>query len=137
MREWLHRTFDPSQKLVLCGDFNVAPKDCDINRPETRANKITCSPEERAALVELTEWGFHDSFRLFPQLPESYSYWDYRGGGIHLNLGWRLDHIYLSSPLVPFCSTAWIDSQPRRWTKPSDHAPVCVRLEIPPTPHPQ
>jgi exodeoxyribonuclease III len=81
---------------------------------------------EREALNQVLALGFQDAFRKFTNEPEQYSWWDYRSGGFTRNRGWRIDHHYLTDKLYQQAIKCWIDVEPRKLEKPSDHAPVVV-----------
>ncbi|NJL47384.1 MAG: exodeoxyribonuclease III [Leptolyngbyaceae cyanobacterium SM2_5_2] len=112
--------------LNVCGDFNIALEDRDIYNPEAKANHIMASPLEREALKAVLTVGLADGFRKFTDEGGHFSWWDYRAGSFRRNLGWRIDHHYLSTALYDLATTCTIDIEPRRWEKPSDHVPVIV-----------
>jgi exodeoxyribonuclease-3 len=112
------------------GDFNIAPADADVYNPAAWGEAILCSPAERKALLDLQKLGLHDAFRHFPeQPPKSYTWWDYRQGGFQRNHGLRIDHILVSDTLISGLQRCWIDSTPRAWERPSDHAPILIELD--------
>lgn len=115
-------------RLVVLGDFNIAPEDRDVHDPEAWRGQILCSEPERAAFRHLLDLGLADSFRLFEQAPASFSWWDYRQGGFRRNLGLRIDHILVSPALAGACTACGIDTAPRRLERPSDHAPVVAEF---------
>ncbi|GLQ91326.1 exodeoxyribonuclease III [Dyella acidisoli] len=117
-------------KLVVLGDFNIAPDDRDVYDAPAWGEEVLCSPPERAALKAITELGLHDSFRLFEQDAGHYSWWDYRQGAFRRNMGLRIDLILLGDALKSSAKSATIDREPRRWERPSDHTPVTVDLDI-------
>ncbi|MBI1766102.1 MAG: exodeoxyribonuclease III [Acidobacteria bacterium] len=102
------------EPLVLCGDFNVAPEDRDVHDPILWYGKILCSPEERAALAEIAQWGLVDVFRQHHQERGLYSWWDYRGGGFRRNFGLRIDHLWATAPLAAKSVECVIDLAPRK-----------------------
>ncbi len=116
-------------KTVVLGDFNIAPSDEDVWDPKLWQDDILVSHPERTALNRLLRLGFVDSFRLFKQNNDSFSWWDYRYASFRQNKGLRIDLILLSSGLVDSCQTSRIDASPRSWQRPSDHAPVLVTLK--------
>lgn len=128
LRAYLDSRCSAGQPVVLCGDFNVAPEDRDIYDPTGMAGQILCSDAERAALVNVLEWGLLDAFRLHHPEPGLYSWWDYRQLAFPKNRGMRIDMVYVSAPLVPRCMAASIDRQARKGKGASDHAPVLVEL---------
>lgn len=117
------------KKVVVLGDFNIAPEDRDVHDPEMWAGKILCSNEERGKLNKLLELGFADTFRLFDQEEKVFSWWDYRGGGFRRNHGLRIDLILASEALGKQCKSSIIDKTPRSWERPSDHAPVVADFD--------
>lgn len=115
-------------RLVLLGDFNIAPEDRDSYDPVGLAGSIHHTEEERAHFRALLALGLVDAFRLFDQPEKSYSWWDYRMLGYQKNRGLRIDHILVSTPLAAQVRACTIDRTPRKWKQPSDHAPVTVAL---------
>lgn len=111
-------------KLAIVGDFNIAPEDRDVHDPKAWEGSVLVSPQERAFFRQLLELGLQDSFRLFEQPAESYSWWDYRAAAFVRNRGLRIDHILLSPALAATCQTCTIDTSPRKLERPSDHTPV-------------
>jgi exodeoxyribonuclease-3 len=117
-------------KLALVGDYNIAPDDRDVHDPKAWAGQVLCSEEERSRFNTLLGLGLTDSFRLFEQPEKTYSWWDYRMLGFQKNKGLRIDHVLLSAPLAAQCTASMIDRVPRKWEKPSDHAPAVATLSI-------
>lgn len=113
---------------VVLGDFNIAPEDADIHDPEAWQGKILCSDKERAALQVIIDLGFVDTFRLFDQEENTFSWWDYRAAGFRRNLGLRIDLILASTALEAGCSFSVVDKVPRSNERPSDHAPVIAEF---------
>ncbi|MCC7328237.1 MAG: exodeoxyribonuclease III [Burkholderiales bacterium] len=114
--------------LAVGGDFNVAPEDRDVHDPAAWAGQVLCSEPERAAFRTLLDVGLKDSFRLFDQPENTFSWWDYRQLAFPKNRGLRIDHILLSEALAARCTASRIDRNARKGEKPSDHAPVLVEL---------
>jgi len=115
-------------RLLLMGDFNIAPEDRDAWDPVGLAGTIHLTAEERAQFQRLLALGLFDAFRLFEQPPKLYSWWDYRMLAFRKNQGLRIDHILVSGALKPAVSACHIDKAPRKNERPSDHAPVVVEL---------
>jgi exodeoxyribonuclease III len=115
-------------KLALLGDYNIAPEDRDVHDPKAWEGQVLVSEPEREAFRQLIALGLHDGFRLFEQEEKSFSWWDYRMAGFRRNLGLRIDHILVSTPLLPVCKASWIDKAPRKLERPSDHTPVVLEL---------
>ncbi len=118
-------------QLAVLGDFNVAPEDRDVHDPAAWVGQVLVSPPERAALQVLLDAGLTDSFRLFDQPPNTFSWWDYRMLAFPKNRGLRIDLILLSPALAARCTGSRIDRNARKGEKPSDHAPVLVDLREP------
>ena len=125
---WLKDELARHPKLVVLGDYNVAPEDRDVHDPEAWKDSVLVSEPEREAFRKLLALGLTDSFRLFEQPEKSFSWWDYRMMGFRRNHGLRIDHILLSEPLAAACTAASIDRDMRKLERPSDHAPVLAEL---------
>jgi exodeoxyribonuclease-3 len=128
LRDWLRAELAAHPRLVLMGDFNIAPEDRDVHDPVAWAGQILCTPEEREHFRALVDLGLVDAFRLFEQPSKSWSWWDYRNLAFRKNQGLRIDHILVSQALKPLVSACLIDKLPRKNERPSDHAPVVVEL---------
>jgi len=115
-------------RLVLLGDFNVAPEDRDSYDPEGLRETIHHTTAERDHFKALLGLGLTDAFRLFEQPEKSFSWWDYRMLGFQKNRGLRIDHILVSQALKPSVKSCTIDRAPRKNKQPSDHAPVIVEM---------
>ena len=125
---WLQQQAAQYPKLVVLGDFNIAPEDRDVHDPTAWGEGILCSPLERAALQAIQGLGLRDTFRQFEQPEKSFSWWDYRAAGFRRNHGLRIDLILASQPLADHCQSCVIDREPRTWEKPSDHTPVVAEF---------
>jgi exodeoxyribonuclease-3 len=115
-------------RLMLVGDFNVAPEDRDSYDPVGLRETIHHTTEERKHFQALLALGLTDAFRMFEQPEKSYSWWDYRRLGFQKNQGLRIDHILVSDALRDSVSACTIDRAQRKNPQPSDHAPVVVTL---------
>jgi exodeoxyribonuclease-3 len=129
LRNWIREELAKHPQLVLMGDYNITFDDADVWDPVGLKDSIHCTEEERYQLRALLALGLHDAYRLFPQAPKSYSWWDYRDFGFRRNRGLRIDHILVSSALKPLVTSCVIDKKPRGNERPSDHAPVVVELD--------
>jgi exodeoxyribonuclease-3 len=118
----------PSDVLV-CGDMNIAPADADVFDPAAYVGQTHVTPPERAALAELQALGLHDVVRERWPHEQVFTYWDYRAGMFHQNLGMRIDLLLASNGVAGRVRAAWVDRQARKGTGPSDHAPVIVDLD--------
>ena len=128
LHDWLKAELLRYPKLVLLGDYNIAPEDRDVHDPAAWAGSVLVSEPERDAFRALQALGLTDSYRLFEQAEKTFSWWDYRMMAFRRNMGVRIDHILISSPLVPECKRCVIDKAPRKLERPSDHTPVVVEL---------
>jgi len=128
LRGYLEAELAVHDKLVVLGDFNIAPADEDVYDPEKWGDAILCSPKERAALKSLIDLGLTDVFRRFEQPDKIYSWWDYRAAGFRRNAGLRIDLILASETMAQSCNASYVDKEPRAWERPSDHAPVVAEF---------
>ena len=128
LRDWLREELAAHPRLVLLGDFNVAPEDRDSYDPVGLADTIHHTREERAHFQALLGLGLTDAYRMFEQPEKSYSWWDYRMLGFQKNRGLRIDHILVSAALRGGVAACTIDRAPRKNPQPSDHAPVVLTL---------
>jgi len=115
--------------VVLCGDVNIAPTDADVFDPDAFVGQTHVTEPERAALNSLLELGLHDVVREHWPTERVFSYWDYRAGMFHQDLGMRIDLVLASAPVAGRVRAAWVDRHARKGTGPSDHAPVIVDLD--------
>ncbi|MCU0567507.1 MAG: exodeoxyribonuclease III [Oculatellaceae cyanobacterium Prado106] len=129
LRQYLKTLLEQHPKLLVCGDFNIAPEDLDIHDPTGRENRVMATNAERQALQQAVfDLGLADAFRKFNPGGGEFSWWDYRAAAFRRNLGWRIDHHYLSPLLYEEAKSCWIDRSPRSLEKPSDHTPVVVEF---------
>jgi exodeoxyribonuclease III len=128
LKKLLKKQLKEHKKMLICGDFNIAPAVGDVYEGREKRGGIHLSPEEREKLSTLTE-DFTDIWRHFHPTAQEYSWWDYRSGSFPKNNGMRIDMIYVTKELQKICKKAWMDVVPRNLTKPSDHIPVVVELK--------
>jgi exodeoxyribonuclease-3 len=124
LREQLARELQHHPRLLVIGDFNIAPDDRDVHDPAAWEGQVLVSAPEREALQALISLGLGDCFRLFPQEEERFSWWDYRAAAFRRNRGLRIDLLLASTTLSECCKRSEIDTEPRGWERPSDHAPA-------------
>ncbi|MDX1252894.1 MAG: exodeoxyribonuclease III [Gammaproteobacteria bacterium] len=117
-------------RLVLLGDFNIAPEDRDVHDPKLWEGAVLFSEPERTALRHLLDAGLCDTFRLFDQEPNQFTWWDYRMAAFRRNMGLRIDHIFASSALCEACTSCRVDKAPRKLERPSDHVPVVAEFDL-------
>ena len=129
LRDHLRAELARHPKIVVVGDFNIAPEDRDVHDPEEWRGQVLCSDAEREKLAALLELGFVDVFRRFEQPEKSFSWWDYRAAAFRRNRGLRIDLILASPALAASCAACSIDVEPRRREQPSDHAPVWATFQ--------
>ncbi len=136
--EWLSRLRDSvasgsgddgAGNTMLCGDMNIAPADDDVFDPAAYVGHTHVTAPERRALADLEGLGLHDVVRDRWPDDRVFSYWDYRAGMFHKDLGMRIDLILAGGPIADRVAAAWVDRQARKGSKPSDHAPVIVDLD--------
>lgn len=125
--EGLNKTF---KKIIVLGDFNIAPTDLDVHDPVLWQNKTLCSKKERRFIITLKKLGLIDTFKQIDGETGSFSWWDYRGGSFRKNHGLRIDLILASTNLIEYINESSVDVTPRGWEKPSDHAPVLIHIDI-------
>ena len=116
-------------EAIVCGDMNIAPTDADVFDPEAYVGQTHVTPPERAALAELQKLGLRDVVRERWPAERVFTYWDYRAGMFHRDLGMRIDLVLASAPVAGRVRAAWVDRQARKGSGPSDHAPVIVDLD--------
>jgi len=115
--------------VVVCGDMNIAPTDADVFDPAAYVGQTHVTPPERKALAELEATGLSDVVREHWPTERIFTYWDYRAGMFHQDLGMRIDLVLASAGVAGRVRAAWVDRQARKGTGPSDHAPVIVDLD--------
>jgi exodeoxyribonuclease-3 len=116
-------------KLIVCGDMNIAPTDDDVFDPDAYVGQTHVTPPERDALDKLKALGLHDVVRERWPGERVFTYWDYRAGMFHRDLGMRIDLVLASGPVTKRVKAAWVDRHARKGSGPSDHAPVIVDLD--------
>jgi exodeoxyribonuclease-3 len=126
LRQYLERTARASDRLVLCGDFNVAPDDADVSEPARWGASVLCHADARARLARILDWGLFDAFRQLHPHGGEYTWWDYRFNSFARNSGLRIDLMLATGALQS--SAAHVDRDERAGEGPSDHAPVVVEL---------
>jgi exodeoxyribonuclease-3 len=114
---------------VLCGDMNIAPADIDVFDPQAYVGQTHVTAPERAALARLCELGLRDLVRERWPSQRIFTYWDYRAGMFHKDLGMRIDLVLADAPVAERVRAAWVDRLARKGSKPSDHAPVVIDID--------
>jgi len=127
---WLATELTKHERVVVLGDFNIAPEDRDVYDPEEWREKILCSTPEREALKRMLDLGLQDTFRLFDQEERVFSWWDYRMNMFRRKMGLRIDLVLASAALAKRCTASYIDIEPRRQERPSDHAPAVAEFSL-------
>jgi exodeoxyribonuclease III len=117
------------EAAMVCGDMNIAPADIDVFDPDAYIGQTHVTQPERAALGELQSLGLRDVVRDRWPTERFFTYWDYRAGMFHQDLGMRIDLVLASATVAGRVRAAWVDRQARKGTGPSDHAPVIVDLD--------
>jgi exodeoxyribonuclease-3 len=117
------------ENTVVCGDMNIAPADEDVFDPEAYIGQTHVTGPEREALAQLEALGLRDVVRDRWPGKRVFTYWDYRAGMFHQDLGMRIDLVLATVPVAERVRAAWVDRQARKGSGPSDHAPVIVDLD--------
>lgn len=130
LKGFLEEELKKHDRLIVLGDFNIAPEDRDVYDAEKWGDDILCSPAERAALRELLNLGLTDVYRNFEQPEKAFSWWDYRRAGFQRNAGLRIDLILTNDAMTDACQASYIDREPRTWERPSDHTPVIAEFRV-------
>ncbi len=130
LRAYLASQLEKHPRLLVAGDFNIAPEDRDVHDPAQWEGSVHVSAPEREALARIVALGFTDLFRRFEQPPKSFSWWDYRMGAFRRNHGLRIDLMLASGALAAACAACTIDRSTRALERPSDHAPVTAAFDI-------
>ncbi len=128
--DYIESQLQADNRFIVMGDFNIAPADEDTHDPAVWKDRILCSALERQALQRLFDMGLSDTFRLFEQSEKSFSWWDYRAAGFRRNLGLRIDLILSGEAMTKSCIKSYIDKEPRKLERPSDHAPVVAEFNL-------
>lgn len=128
LNRYVESVISQHEHVIVMGDYNIAPANIDLYNAEEWGEKILCSPAEREAFRALEGLGFTDVFRHLHPESQKFSWWDYRGGAFRKDEGFRIDLILASNSLLPHCQNCVIETRPRAWERPSDHAPVTVTL---------
>ncbi len=127
---WLKDELTRHPQLAVLGDYNIAPDDRDVHDPAIWKGCVLVSEPERSRFQTLLSLGLKDSFRLFEQPENTFSWWDYRMMGFRRNHGLRIDHILLTAPLAAACTSSIVDRDMRKLERPSDHAPVVAEINL-------
>jgi exodeoxyribonuclease-3 len=125
---WLKNELAAHPKMVVVGDFNIAPADIDVHDPKAWEGQVLCSDAEREALRLLLAIGLQDGLRLIEPDAQLFTWWDYRMNAFKRKMGLRIDHVLVSSVLAAKCRACSVDLEPRRHERPSDHAPVTAEF---------
>ena len=128
LAEWLGPKA-ATDRVVLCGDFNVAPFEDDVAHNSEMEGSVLACDEVRTALTTIRDLGFIDAFRPFHPKGGVYSWWDYRAGAFEAGNGLRIDHVYCTPAVAERAIGALVETEERRGKGASDHAPVMVELE--------
>ncbi len=117
--------------FLWVGDLNVAPTELDVTNPKNKGDHVCFVQELRDLFASICHPLLVDLFRQFHPDEALYSFFDYRvKNAVDRNIGWRIDHVMATALLAQRCSRCWIDLEPRRWDKPSDHAPVLAQFDL-------
>lgn len=127
----IKKTYDPDLPLLLTGDFNVALEPMDVYDPDGFRGQVGFHEDEQVILREYFKWGLVDVFRKHHPDGNHFTFWDYRiPNGFKRNMGWRIDYILATQPLAQKSIKAWVDKEPRKHEKPSDHTFLVTEFEV-------
>ena len=127
-RAHVARAYRPDERLVVCGDFNVAPEPADVYDPAGWVNEPIFHADARASLARIAGFGWVDVVRQHHPEPALYSYWDYRMQAFAKDHGLRIDHLWATPPQATRCTMASVDREARKGAAPSDHAPLIAEF---------
>ena len=133
LRGYLASALAQWPRLLVMGDFNIAPADMDVHDPVAWEGQVLVSPAEREALDGLAALGLHDAFRALNPDMQAFTWWDYRAAAFRRNQGLRIDHLLVSGAVREVCRSCRVEMDVRRLERPSDHAPVVLELDLPAT----
>jgi len=129
LKAWMDAHFSSDDPVLLCGDVNVARFAIDVANAKKKVNTVCFHEDVRAALERLIDWGFTDVFRTFHPEDVQYSFFDYRvKNALERNVGWRIDYVLATNVLAEKCTNSYIDFEPRKKEKPSDHTPLVAEF---------
>lgn len=117
-------------RVIVLGDFNIAPEAIDVHDPASWEGQVLFSQLERKAFKDILQAGFKDCFREKNPEEKTFSWWDYRLNAYQRNRGLRIDHVLASHAIISSCTKCYIDTTPRTWVRPSDHAPVVAEFQF-------
>lgn len=131
LRRYFDERFEHQDLLLWLGDLNVAAEEIDVHNPKERTNHVCYHRDARAAFKNCRAWGFEDVFRKHHPEPGHYTFFDYRTrDAAKRGLGWRIDYLLASPALAATCSDAFIDVEPRKADKPSDHTFLAADFDV-------
>ena len=131
LKKYFDKNFTANDNIIWVGDLNVAPTAIDVHTPDKLEGNVCFCDEVRDAFQSFIKWGFVDIFRKHCTDAGQFTFWDYRvRGGLSRNQGWRLDHILATKPMADKSTASYIDREPRKMEKPSDHTPIIAEFEI-------
>ncbi|MEE3003396.1 MAG: exodeoxyribonuclease III [Pseudomonadota bacterium] len=130
LQRYLAAQLKQYSKVVVLGDFNIAPRDEDVHDPIVWQDSVLTCPEVRTRLEDILNIGFIDCFQSLNKQEVIYSWWDYRQAAFRRNMGLRIDLILASTSLFESCGDIYIDKEPRKNERPSDHTPVVAEFSF-------
>lgn len=130
LHPFVEQLLQQNDNVIILGDFNIAPEDRDVHDPEAWQGSVLVSDTERYEFNRLLKAGVSDCFRQFEETDKHFSWWDYRAAAFRKNSGLRIDHILASNTLTDACQGCYIDINPRKRERPSDHTPVVAEFNL-------
>lgn len=116
-------------KIVVCGDYNIAPTDDDVVDPKKSLGRIGFHPEEHKWFAKLVDLGMTDTLKVFDKTPKLFTWWNYRFDGFKKDRGMRIDHFMTNDNALANIANCYVDKTPRGWEKPSDHTPIIIETK--------
>ncbi len=135
-KRYIEANFKPTDPLIWLGDVNVAPEPVDVHHPQAHEDHVCYHIDARSAYQDVVSWGFTDVFRKRHPHRQQFTFWDYRArpGGkssLEANLGWRIDHILATTPMLERLKAVDVDMEPRRQPRASDHTVLWAEFDLP------
>ena len=116
-------------KIVVCGDYNIAPTDDDVLDPKKSLGRIGFHPDEHVWFAKVADLGMTDVLKVFDKTPKLFTWWDYRHGSFKANRGMRIDHFMANDLGLASIANCYVLKEPRTWEKPSDHTPIVIETK--------
>jgi len=131
LKAHFEKHYTPRKKVIWLGDLNIAPEAIDVHNSAQQQDHVCHHAAARKAFAETVDWGFSDVFRQHHPEPGHYTFYDFRGGNaVERNKGWRIDHVLATRSLAGKCTDSFIDLEPRKGPRPSDHTFLAADFDV-------